>query len=387
MALATIDTLDTFEFDTSHGSSPTVAHVGGNIYAIAYCGADNDGWLVTVEIDSKGNIAEPVVDSFEFDTSSGWAPHILHISGDIYAIAYYKGGSGAWVITVDIDSAGSITKSTIDGLQLYSGVGDTNMRADIIHVFGDIYAILSTDAAGTGSMVYTVDIDSAGNIADTVIDTYRYKYSYLYLYLYPEIVKVFGTTYAIVYGDWPNSGTWLRTLTIANDGTMAADPTISTLEFDAYGAPYGVSIVHVTGDTYAVAYHGVDGDGWLATFTIDSGGSITAVDTLEFDEVTGTWPHIIQLSERLYAIAYSGSGQDGYLKTVIIEADGTIGSVTQSFRFTGLCDTKPWVFVITSSIVAIAYAGYGYDGYLETIGRLPAALVISRAFALAREEL
>ncbi|MBW2602189.1 MAG: hypothetical protein JRD47_09775, partial [Deltaproteobacteria bacterium] len=42
--------IDTLEFDTSSGYEPDIIHVDGNVYAIAYRGPSDDGYLKTVEI-------------------------------------------------------------------------------------------------------------------------------------------------------------------------------------------------------------------------------------------------------------------------------------------------------------------------------------------------
>ena len=50
------------------------------------------------------------------------------------------------------------------------------------------------------------------------------------------------------------------------------------------------------------------------------------VDTLEYDAVQGIVPKIIHVSGNIYAIAYHGDGDDGFLKTVNILSDGTFGT-------------------------------------------------------------
>jgi len=374
MALVVIDSL---EFDTSYGTHPSMVHVSGNIYAIAYSGPADDGWLVTVSIDTAGAIGVAVIDSFEFDSTSGEDPHIIHISGNVYAIAYERSSPapaanrGGWVITVEIDSAGNITEPAIDSLRFFVYVmGIYGLNPYIIHVSGNVYAITCTDINDSHGQLYTVDIDSAGNIANAVVDSHEFDTSTGASL--PSIIKVTGTTYAIAYtGGW--SG-WLKTITIADDGTIG--PEVDTLEFDDIycSAP---RIVQVAGDIYAIAYTGSGNHGFLVTVEIDSAGNIAAAVTAtsEFDTTNGISPDIIQLSTRLYAIAYQGTDSDGYVIIVPIESDGTIGSTIQSLEFdTGYC-LAPCIVGIRSGIIAIAYRGYGNDGWLKTIGDIEAPTV------------
>jgi len=50
---------------------------------------------------------------------------------------------------------------------------------------------------------------------------------------------------------------------------------------------------------------------------------------LEFDTVKGKVPSIVHVSGDTYAIAYQGDGDDGFLKTLEILSDGTIGNMLE----------------------------------------------------------
>ena len=66
----------------------TVILVRFDSYSIADLGDGADGFLKTVEISSAGAITDTVVDTLEFDTVNGVAPDLIHVSGNIYAVAY-----------------------------------------------------------------------------------------------------------------------------------------------------------------------------------------------------------------------------------------------------------------------------------------------------------
>ncbi len=80
--------IDTLEYDTADGYEPDIIQVSGNIYAIAYRGPSNDGFIKTVSIATNGDIGNTVIDTLEYDTADGYEPDIIQISGNIYAIAY-----------------------------------------------------------------------------------------------------------------------------------------------------------------------------------------------------------------------------------------------------------------------------------------------------------
>ena len=84
------------------------------------------------------------------------------------------------------------------------------------------------------------------------------------------------------------------------------------------------SLVQVDSDTYALAYSGLDDDGFISTFTIDSDGTITAVKTqsegnnLEHDTDRGEHNSLVQVDSDTYALAYEGVGSDGFISTFTI---------------------------------------------------------------------
>ena len=113
--------IDTLEFDSSNGQYPNIINISGNIHAIAYTGDPDDGFLKTVEIATDGQITDTIIDTLEFDGSAGLTPNIIHVSGDVYAIAYSGTGNNGLLKTVEIATNGQITDTIIDTLEF-----DTN---------------------------------------------------------------------------------------------------------------------------------------------------------------------------------------------------------------------------------------------------------------------
>ena len=321
--------IDTLEFDPGGGLIPCILHISGDIYAIVYRGPGTDGWLVTVKIDNAGNITAPIVDSYEFDAATGYSPHIIHIAGTVYAIAYAGPGDDGWLRTLTIANDGTIAVAPeIANLEFDTGYG---IPGGIIHISGDIYAIayVGYDAVTKYDVrIATVDIDNMGNIAGAVIDR---------LQILPP-----------------------------------CSPTLSAV---------GVRrIVHVAGNVYALAYCSMNAaltqKIFLFTFDIDAAGNIGAapIDSMEVE--TG-WnaPTLFKLSAGIhagqYAVAYTGLHSDGFLKTIIIEAAGAIGAVTNTLEFdTDRCGPRPSLLNNALGIIAIAYEGPGNDGFIKTIGVL-----------------
>ena len=351
--------IDTLEFDATQGAYCSIIHISGDVYAIAYDGPDSHGWLCTVTIDAAGQVGAAVIDTLEFDATGGAYPRIIHISGDVYAIAYTEVFSGdGWLCTVTIESNGQIGAAVIDTLEFDIAQCITPR---IIHVSGDVYAIAYSGVL-TDGWLCTVTIESNGQIGAAVIDTLEFDIAECNA---PSIIHVSGNVYAIVYEGVDGDG-WLRTVTIESNGLIGA-AVIGTLEFDSEQGTEPV-IIHISGEVYAIAYSGALLDGWLRTVTIKSTGQALNIDTLEFDVADCRNPSIVHVSGDVYAIAYSGVLTDGWLCTVTIESNGQIGAaVIDTLEFD--IDEGRWPDIIHASrnIYAIAYSSVGNDGFVATI--------------------
>ncbi len=286
------------------------------MYVIAYTGDTDDGFLKTVQIAGSGEIGNEEIDSFEFDVVKGKTPDIIPISGDVYAIAYAEDGDDGRLITVTIANDGQITEAIIDSVEFDNAKGKT---PNIIHISGNVYAIAYAGDGDDGWLI-TGTITAAGQITDTLIDSLEFD---PVKGKTPNIIPISGNVYAIAYAGDLDDG-FLITVTIATDGQIT-DTVIDTLEFDTSQGKTP-NIIPISGDVYAIAYAGNADAGSLKTVTIATDGQITdpVIDTLEFDSAKGKTPNIIPVSGDVYAIAYAGNGDDGFLKTLTIATDGQI---------------------------------------------------------------
>ncbi|GAJ14229.1 unnamed protein product, partial [marine sediment metagenome] len=201
------------EFDPVRGINPDTIHVDGDVYAIAYSGPDYDGFLKTVSISSDGSIGA-VIDTLEFDPVLCHETDIIHVAGDVYAIAYRGPDQHGFLKTVSISSAGSIG-AVIATLE-FDPFSCTNPH--IIHVAGDGYAI-AYQGLGSDGWLNTVSISDDGSIG-AVIATLEFDPVYA---SGPHIIHMSGDVYAIAYSG-PDSDGWLKTIEIIIPPTVTTDP-------------------------------------------------------------------------------------------------------------------------------------------------------------------
>jgi len=367
MALGDISAvLDTLEFDTTVGYDPNMVHVSGDVYACAYGGASG-GFVVTFTIDSSGNIGNAVIDSLEFAPGEGVLnPMIISISGDVFAIVYSAAGQTTKIVTVDIDSSGNIGAAIIDSLTVS---GSANSYPRIVAVSGDIYAVdHSEPTGGTHGEVFTVDIDSSGNIGAAAIDTLAYGTDDG---VTGDIINISGTMFAVATRNSTRGGS-VYTFNIAADGTIDNAATDSH-EFDSNADCLWFRILNVSGDVYVITYTDGDDDGFARTLTIGADGTIgTVIDSLEFDTVSAYQPYLVSVSGDVFAVAYSGRPVDitsGLIKTFTITSSGFFSSVLGTLEFESVSIGAFWptlILITGSTIVCVGYQGVDGDGFAKT---------------------
>lgn len=217
-----VHTWNFLEFETSQGEQTKIIHVTGDVYAIVYrgrTGGSNDGWIDTVTIQPSGAMWGPM-DRYEFDTSEGEEASIVNVSGDVFAIAYSGPGNDGWVKTVTIDGSGNIS-GTGQSLEFD---GTNGREPVIVSVGGDIFAIAYRGPNDDG-WIKTVSIDAAGTITGPVASL---EFDTVYCED-PDLIHLTGDIFAVAY-EGPDIDGWIQTLTIDSAGLITA--TGSSLEFD-----------------------------------------------------------------------------------------------------------------------------------------------------------
>jgi hypothetical protein len=353
--------LDSYDFDGTYCNTPDIIHVSGNVYAIVYEGSGSDGYIRTVTIAPDGTITHSTIDTLEFETNTCYTPNIIHVSGDVYAVAYRGPSNDGYLKTVSIAANGDIGNWPIDTLEFDNRNG---YEPDIEYVSGECY-VIAYRGSGSDGFLKTVTIAANGNIGNWPIDTLEFDTSNCYE---PDIIHVSGDYFAIAYRGSGNDG-FLKTVSIAANGDIGNWP-IDTLEYDNSNGitPY---IINISGDVYAIVYSGPGSDGFVATVTISPTGYISnnVISKYEFDHSNGQEPQIIHVVDNIFAIVYRGSQNDGYLITLPIESDGTIpGTITDTFEYDTSNGYYPDIISVSDGVLAVAYCVPSSKGSLVTIG-------------------
>jgi hypothetical protein len=151
------------EHDTVLAKFNSLVQVDSDTYALAYAGDANDGFISTFTISSDGTTITEVA-SLEHDTIIGQENSLVQVDSDTYALAYRGADSDGFISTFTIDSDGAITavKTQSEGNNLEH---DTiqNTWNSLVQVNSDTFA-LAYGGDGNDGFISTFTIDSDGAI-------------------------------------------------------------------------------------------------------------------------------------------------------------------------------------------------------------------------------
>jgi len=332
------------EHDARQGQYNSLVQVDSDTYALAYEGRDKDGFISTFTISSDGtSIVE--VDTLEHDDDHGQYNSLVHVDSDTYALAYAGTDDDGFISTFTIDSDGDITPIQIQNHANTSEEDDVaNLEHDMVH--GQYNSLVQVDSntialayagAGEDGFISTFTISSSGvitpiqiqnhantseedDVANIEHDEDRASHN--------SLVQVVSDTYALAYTSHGEDG-FISTFTISSSGAItpiqiqnhantSEEDDVANLEHEENRAIHN-SLVQVDSDTYALAYTGIDADGFISTFTISSDGtSIVEVKTLEHDTDVGNYNSLVQVDSDTYALAYTSGSKDGWITTFTI---------------------------------------------------------------------
>ncbi len=333
-------------------------------YMMAFNDNDSDGRIATFAIDeATGNIGS-TIDTWEFaNADTTRAVKLIKISGTMYAITYSRvqAANNFYVKTFTVSDVGVITKSFIEGYPIPTTNQRPQLPTDIIHISGDVYAIVYTeDSAGSGSlgMVITVTITSAGVIGRPMVDSLQFTSVSRDAV---SIVKV-GTTdfYAISYID-TNRDPVVVTVDIDSAGSIAGAVTDTQVLANVTATNMG-NILRVPGIDYYAVVVGLTGtSGTIYTCSINSSGAITNGSNGDFDAADAEHCHMVSLGGDAFLIAYRGVDNDGFLVSITIDSAGAVGSVIESLEFKTSDINFPFILYLGFGNYAITYGAVTED--------------------------
>ncbi len=338
-------------------------------YAVAYSNKDqNSGVLVTCEIAHDGTIVDPVVDEFVFDDGGDIDrnPSIVHVAGDVYAIAYcgedVTGQGNGSIITVEITAEGEITRV----IKRDTFSNEACYAPDLVASENNGYYILVYRDEAKNGYLASLSISTNGD-SITLIDTEKIVDAEDEVCYSPCVLSLSTYYCAVVYRGDNYHG-------VIQTWRFAIDETVQYMKDSLVYEPnkaYSPDIINIGTNYYAIVYRGTNDDGMLSTVQIgkyngEIGASVT--DSFTFDSQKCYEPSIIHMKSSYYKIVYQGESENGSLITIEIHADGTLDhEVLGWLEFRAEKCQFPRIVLGYNDVYILAYYDTDKIGFVSTV--------------------
>jgi len=235
-------------------------HITGNVYAIVYQGPGDDGWIRTLTISNDGLTVAMTGASLEFDNVQGKYPQMTHIAGNVWGIVYQNASSWGGLQTVFISDDG-LTITSLATINFHVGLCEGTI---MVHVAGNIYAIAFRGASNVGK-IRTVSISDDGL---TLAATGLFFSTGNAMQVVRVFIKIAPNVFALP--DYPgNAKGRLHTYNISNDGLTITEQDGASFSLINLTSAF-LAMAPTAGNIYALAWSGTLQDGYVSTIDIDN---------------------------------------------------------------------------------------------------------------------
>jgi hypothetical protein len=298
--------------------------VDNDTYALAYRGPDDDGFITTFTIPADGSSITEVA-TMEHDTSKSGYNSLVKLNSKTYALAYKGANNDGYFTLFEISANGAtITKMAsleFEGYNAYNSleIADANT------------AVLAYMGPGDDGYIKTFTLVSNDEQAPTILSvSLASDNSTLAVTFSEAIFNTDGGSGALEASDFAFSisgGT--ASLSSATPSSISASGNVYTLGIGLSGTPNESETLTVNPASSAI----YDAAGNVAATSQSNNAAalnqrfIILAATKKHATGIGTHNSLVKVDDDTYVLAYSGAGDDGFITTFTISADGS--SITE----------------------------------------------------------
>jgi hypothetical protein len=325
----------------------SLVKINATTFALAYAGAGDDGFITTFSVDPNTG-AISTIGTLEHETGDNAHNSMVYVDvggvncannylgcQDHFVLAYQGTGGDGFISTINytenhptaVGYSGGMTavkaESTND--TGYEYAVDDSIWASLVQIDADSFALASTGASGDG-FIDTFMVNASGTILTSMVDEWEFDAADA---TEMSLVKVDADTFAVAYKGVGGDG-FISSFNANGTGKINTSLN-SVLEHDTADGQDN-SFIQLDSDTYVLAYTGTGGDGFISTIGINSTGKVSAGVDLEHDTVSASGNALVKVDSDTVLLAYAGTFTDsgeatGVIKSFTIPADGT--SITE----------------------------------------------------------
>jgi hypothetical protein len=254
-----------------------------------------------------------------------YTPDILHVDGNVYAIVSEKQSKDGVLVTVNLSSDGEI-EETENQWVFGESTASQLLSPHIVHIHDDIFVISYINKTQERTYVKTVKIYNDASIVPT-----GYSVFFDSDCADSSLTKINQNQFVLVYtrdnGGSDNEGV-IRIINVSDSGNGELIDTGNLKLFDTENDTISPRLIHLFDDLYSLMYSQDADSSILCTLQISSNGDISSfIDTLNINSSGSIDPFLLPFKNNLSMLFYTNSDDDGIVRTVIVDDDGKISSI------------------------------------------------------------
>ena len=297
-----------------------------------------------------------------------YTPDILHVSGDVYAIVSEKQSKDGVLVTVNLSSDGEI-EETENQWVFGESTASQLLSPHIIHMNDDLFVISYVNKTQEKACVKTVMIHDDATIIPT-----GYSFFFDTDCADSTLTKINQNQFALVYtsdnGGSENEGV-IRIINVSDSGSGELIDTGNIKLFDINNMTISPKLYHLFNDLYSLVYSQDTGYSLLSTLQISPVGMISScIDTVNINSSGCDDPFLLCFDNNLSMLFYTNSDDEGIVRTLFVDDDGRVSPIyyETNIRSSGFFMSNAIKISETSALVAFSDdAGGNPQGFFQTI--------------------
>lgn len=162
--------LDQWVFTATTAEEFKILRVAGNVYAVTYKDNSAHGQVVTMTIAVNGDITKTLIDTLEYSSIDTLVAQFTHSTADIYASVFRRADGHGQITTFEISDVGAIGAAAIES---YIFEGSVCFNPHVIYIEGN-FVLVAYEGVSEYGQLATIAIADDGDITTPSQSTYEY---------------------------------------------------------------------------------------------------------------------------------------------------------------------------------------------------------------------
>lgn len=306
--------------DANLGTS--IVAIDGSNLAVAWCGPDVDGFVRLISLDGSGNCATNG-SALEYSTADGLYPSMILWDSTHVLIAYQGASADGFAIVVSFNTGTGVMSNVGTAFEFDTG----NCSIPSVVQLNSTKALVSYTGVSADGFAVVLDVAAVTFAVSAAGATFEYL----------DATTINGNTAFLISSGSPmvaclyylaSATPTFRTFNISTT-TWAITAFGTALQFSNAASGLVRNDIRALGlvdsTTLIGFYPSSDDDGFVTTMAYNSGdGSLTAINTLEFDTTDGYAMHCVNIGGGWFGNVWQRSSNAGFMQVFNVASGSSV---------------------------------------------------------------